>query len=372
MIPRLTLALIAVALVVLITGIPVTADNSWSGTEGPTPPGGFVSIESRLDPAHMPSGWDIPCQGECIPIIMVFSPGDKIEFHGENTATDMTYLFISGPGLPENGAQINKPDPAHSPVEPGNPATFARTSIGSDHTWSWTWDTTGTVLKDGTYEILASSLPNGFDRSEAARGYFKLTFKNPSTEAATTKSTTVATTTATATPTITKTVMPGVVTIVTASNQNYFLGDEINFTGTNTAALKTYLFITGPGLAINGSQIHVPNPKNAPVINDNPITFKQMDVQGNHTWSWRWGTANTNLDAGTYTVYAAAGPNDKDNLEKIPHGTVSIVIKKPLVSATASPAVPIKTQSPAESPGYGALITLIGLGAVAFIAIRRH
>ena len=65
-------------------------------------------------------------------------------------------------------------------------------------------------------------------------------------------------------------------------------------------------------------------------------TFKAIDVNGDNTWSWKWGTANYALDAGTYTIYAVSQPYTKDNLGMAAYGTVSIIIKKPFVSATAS------------------------------------
>jgi len=44
------------------------------------------------------------------------------------------------------------------------------------------------------------------------------------------------------------------------------------------------------------------------------------------------------------------------------------------VVTTAAPVVTTAapTPTPTKSPGYGALIALIGLGAVAFIVVRRH
>jgi PGF-CTERM protein len=46
---------------------------------------------------------------------------------------------------------------------------------------------------------------------------------------------------------------------------------------------------------------------------------------------------------------------------------VITTIPTPIVTATAIP-----TTTPKPSPGYGALIALTGLGAVAFIVVRRH
>ena len=69
-----------------------------------------------------------------------------------------------------------------------------------------------------------------------------------------------------------------------------------------------------------------------------PATFKVVDVNGDDTWSWKWGTSAIALDAGTYTIYAVSQPRDNvgSHLEKAAYGTVSIIIKKPFVSATAS------------------------------------
>ena len=132
----------------------------------------------------------------------------------------------------------------------------------------------------------------------------------------------------------------GAVTIVAAGDQSYYLGEEIKFSGTNTETYKTYLFIIGPNLKTQGSQIAPADkdPRNHAVTDGVAADFKQVDVNGDNTWSWKWGTANYALDAGTYTIYAVSQPRNKDsnNLANAAYGTVSIIIKKPFVSATAS------------------------------------
>jgi PGF-CTERM protein len=158
----------------------------------------------------------------------------------------------------------------------------------------------------------------------------------------------------------------GVVTIMAAGSQSYPLGEEIQFSGTNTAGWKTYLFLTGPNLPDNGANIASIDTRDNPSKDNDLSTFKSLDVNGDHTWSWKWGTANYKLDSGSYTVYAVSQPLAKGSLEQAAYGTVSIIIKRPLVSAT-----PVANPTPAHSPGYGALIALIGLGACAFIAVRR-
>jgi PGF-CTERM protein len=142
----------------------------------------------------------------------------------------------------------------------------------------------------------------------------------------------------------------GAVTITAAGDQSYYLGEEIKFSGTNTETQTTFLFICGPNLNTQGStfvQSHgIP-------INQDPrrtridgvatdvedmvaVDYMQRPVNADNTWDWKWGTANWALDAGTYTVYAVSGPRNADHLERVAYGTVSIIIKKPFISATAS------------------------------------
>ena len=131
----------------------------------------------------------------------------------------------------------------------------------------------------------------------------------------------------------------GAVTIVAAGDQSYYLGEEIKFSGTNTESYNTYLFIIGPNLPTQGGQIQSNDPRSTglPGVTDmNANTFQQVDVAGDNTWSWKWGTSNVALDAGTYTIYAVSQPRDSKHLEQTAFGTVSIIIKKPFVSATAS------------------------------------
>ena len=157
----------------------------------------------------------------------------------------------------------------------------------------------------------------------------------------------------------------GAVTIVAAGDQSYFLGEEIKFSGTNTESYKTFLFIIGPNLNENGAQLTAPR---ASVINQDASTFVQADVAGDNTWSYKWGTATVPLDAGTYTVYAVSQPVDRaaDHIGDAAYGTVSIIIKKPFVSATASQSTVAKgdriyiTGTAEGQPSPGVAIWVLG------------
>ena len=139
----------------------------------------------------------------------------------------------------------------------------------------------------------------------------------------------------------------GAVTITAAGDQSYYLGEEIKFSGTNTETQTTFLFICGPNLHTAGSSFTRAgvnmDPRRTRI--DGVATdardqiagdYMQRPVNADNTWDWKWGTANWALDAGTYTIYAVSGPRNADNLATVAYGTVSIIIKKPFISATAS------------------------------------
>jgi PGF-CTERM protein len=134
----------------------------------------------------------------------------------------------------------------------------------------------------------------------------------------------------------------GAVTVVAAGDQSYYLGEEIKLSGTNTESTTTYLFIIGPNLPANGGVLTNPKvvvtPDLTPADGDGGWNSVKAAVLADNTWSYKWGTSNLDLDAGTYTIYAVSKPYDKnpDLLAKAAYGTVSIIIKKPFVSATAS------------------------------------
>jgi len=163
-------------------------------------------------------------------------------------------------------------------------------------------------------------------------------------------------------------IQKGAVTIVAAGDQSYYLGEEVKFSGTNTETQTTYLFIIGPNLNQYGAQIQSLDPRANAVTDGTTSTFQSADVLGDNTWSWKWGTSNVALDAGTYTVYAVSGPRDAQSghLANVAYGTVSIIIKKPFVSATASQSTVAQgdnvfiTGTAEGQPSQGVAIWILG------------
>ena len=130
----------------------------------------------------------------------------------------------------------------------------------------------------------------------------------------------------------------GAVTVVAAGDQIYYLGEEIKLSGTNTESATTYMFIIGPNLPALGGELNNPTVGVIAVPPATTWTSAKANVLADNTWSYKWGTSNIDLDAGTYTIYAVSQPYNKQAslLSKAAYGTVSIIIKKPFVSATAS------------------------------------
>lgn len=109
----------------------------------------------------------------------------------------------------------------------------------------------------------------------------------------------------------------------------YHPGDTITIAGTNTGSRTTYLFITGPNLKANGSQIQGAYPPSAEVIEGDPSTFATAAVGADNRWSFVWDTSKSTLAPGTYTVYAVSRPHDRNHLAYSPYGTTLVLLVKP-------------------------------------------
>jgi len=133
--------------------------------------------------------------------------------------------------------------------------------------------------------------------------------------------------------------------------QGYFFGEEVTLTGTNTDSDFTYLFITGPNLPAAGGDINDPR---KPISLEDPDSFARAEVNES-TWEYVWETAKLSIDTGAYTIYAVSSPVNKSHLtdqsscdpddpeceEYDPplYSTLSVILKKPFISARASPPV---------------------------------
>ena len=126
-----------------------------------------------------------------------------------------------------------------------------------------------------------------------------------------------------------------VVTIIAQGSQSYYLGEKVSLSGKNTGSDSTYLFITGPNMPSSGGKLT--SPRQA-VVSGNPDTFTVVKIKPDATWEYSFYTANLPFDAGSYTLYAVSSPVAIDQFgDSTTCGTVSIILKKPFISAEISP-----------------------------------
>jgi hypothetical protein len=105
--------------------------------------------------------------------------GDDIQFSGINDESTTVYLFLAGPNLPVNGAQIASIDPKTSPVADGNPVTFKMLPVSSN-AWAWTWPTGGLDLDAGTYTVYSIIAPHDAGNlGSYSYGTYSLILKKP-------------------------------------------------------------------------------------------------------------------------------------------------------------------------------------------------
>ena len=97
-------------------------------------------------------GVDVDDQPSVLRGARTYYLGEEITLTGDNSETEFTYLFITGPNLPKNGGQMTNPG---KPVNPDEEDTFARAEVNDDGTWEYNWETAGLNLDTGAYTIYA-------------------------------------------------------------------------------------------------------------------------------------------------------------------------------------------------------------------------
>jgi hypothetical protein len=146
----------------------------------------------------------------------------------------------------------------------------------------------------------------------------------------------------------------GSVTIGQPITGLYARGDLITFSGTNTGSGTTYLFITGPGLKMNGAQLQSTHPGQSPVIDGDATTFQSARVGTDNRWSYTWDKQN-DLKDGTYTVYAASTPRDLAHISSTHYSWVTFTMMKP---ANIGPGGPLTEPSVVTQEGK---VTISGI-----------
>ena len=142
----------------------------------------------------------------------------------------------------------------------------------------------------------------------------------------------------------------GAVTISASGDGQYYIGQEITLSGTNTDSDNVYLFITGPNLDNNGIVLKDLPAQTSAYQATNPVSVKTDD-----TWEYKWDTSGCALDTGAYTIYATSVlTNGKSSsstevngktavkLSDSEYATVSVNLKQPFLSAVPSGTIVAK------------------------------
>ncbi len=151
-----------------------------------------------------------------------------------------------------------------------------------------------------------------------------------------------------------------------------YLGETITFHGFSYVGDYVYLFMTGPGLPVNGVTLTDISQR----ADQGQFTVVPVDTNQEWTYIWKTSRIASQIDPGTYTVYVTNEPADLSHLgETSSYKTYSVFLKDsglPKVSIEAehvytrnpvdqispspapsvnmtSPAPPVSTSSPATT-----------------------
>ena len=103
--------------------------------------------------------------------------GERVVFDGVNPNSDTTYLFITGPGISENGGKLTAPG---EDVISGDPGTFTPAATKPDKSWEYVLYTDRLNLTAGSYTVYAVSQPLAKNRTgDGISGNTKVIFKQP-------------------------------------------------------------------------------------------------------------------------------------------------------------------------------------------------
>ena len=88
--------------------------------------------------------------------------GETIALHGEAYNSDTIYLFMTGPGLPENGVTLTDTS------QRADQGQFTMVGVDSSQKWSYKWDTykLENQIDPGSYMVYAVNAP--VDKSDLA------------------------------------------------------------------------------------------------------------------------------------------------------------------------------------------------------------
>lgn len=135
------------------------------------------------------------------------------------------------------------------------------------------------------------------------------------------------------------------------------MGEPITFHGYSYVGDSVYLFLTGPGLPVNGVTL------TDITLRADQGHFTVVDVDENQEWRYTWKTSriDSEIDDGTYTIFVTNEPKDLSQLgDDSRYKTISVYLMDSgvsKVSIRAQHASPRTTEDTGLPPGPALLDT---------------
>ena len=298
--------------------------------------------------------------------------GEEVILHGNNSISDTTYLFVTGPNLPSGGVKLTLP---HEGVVGGDPRTFTVVKTRQDKTWEYTYYTANLMMDAGVFTIYAASQPTTNDlaaNATSSRG--SIILKRPFITAETSPAT------------VTKGqpfTVKGIAEGIPPSVQIWIIGDNYVFNTTTTVNPDASFTFTGD-TQLSGK---LPTGQNYLIV-QHPMADNQFDfvVSGDYVRNLKLNNG-TNVfkltgpgslqgsDAADALIAAISDQGTKDHT--LTNDTYTIVpfqvtdAGSPTPQATAVTTAPVQRTTPQHAPLQYALLGAIGVAA-GIVIWKRH
>ena len=129
-----------------------------------------------------------------------------------------------------------------------------------------------------------------------------------------------------------------------------YLGETITLHGYSYVGDSVYLFLTGPGLPVNGVTLTDVSQR----ADQGHFTVVLVDDNQEWTYFWKTSRIDSEIDPGTYTVYVTNEPADLTHLgSSRSYKSLSVFLKDsgvPKVSINASHAYPLNPEEDVSTP----------------------
>lgn len=124
------------------------------------------------------------------------------------------------------------------------------------------------------------------------------------------------------------------------------MGETITFHGFSYTGDSVYLFLTGPGLPVNGVTLTDISQR----ADQGHFTVVSLDDNQEWTYIWKTSRIDSEIDPGTYIVYVTNKPTDLSHLgSESSYKTFSVFLKDSGVSKVSIDAQHVYTRTPEEN-----------------------